>query len=327
MDLVIHGALFILYAMALYLAGEWVVGSLMRLSRLVGIREFVLAFFVMAAAASLPNLFLGVTSALEGIPELSLGDVFGNNIIAMTVAVAAGIFFTRRGFIEVHGETVRTSMLFTIAAAVLPIILIFDGLLSRADALLLIGLFLFYTSWLISRQDMFTKKYNGLNEHHLGVFITHAKNAGWDIAKVIGGIFLIIVSALGIVSSASFFSSYFGLSIVVIGLLIVGLGSALPEIYFSVISAKRGDTSMIIGNLMGAVIIPGTLVLGTVALIHPISIQRVEFMAETRIFLLAAAAMFFIFSTTHKKITRAEGILLLILYALFVGWTIANGQI
>ena len=93
MELIFYGAVFLGCALILYVSGEWVVHGLMRLSRVLHVREFVVAFFVMATAASLPNLFVGITSAMAGIPELSLGDVFGNNLIAMTLAATAGVFF------------------------------------------------------------------------------------------------------------------------------------------------------------------------------------------------------------------------------------------
>jgi len=77
----------------LYFSGEWVVGGLMRMARFLGWREFVVAFIVMAFAASLPNLFVGVTSDLRQIPQLSFGDVAGNNLVALTLAVAIAVLF------------------------------------------------------------------------------------------------------------------------------------------------------------------------------------------------------------------------------------------
>ncbi|PIR82744.1 hypothetical protein COU20_00870, partial [Candidatus Kaiserbacteria bacterium CG10_big_fil_rev_8_21_14_0_10_59_10] len=159
MELVLYGGMFLGSAAILYLSGEWVVRGLMHLSRHLGIREFVVAFFVMAAAASLPNLFVGLTSALSGVPELSLGDIFGNNLVAMTLAVAAGVLFSRRGSIETRGRTIHTSMLFAAAAAMLPVLLIADGELSRFDGVILMGLFLIYIYWLLGMSDRFSRTY------------------------------------------------------------------------------------------------------------------------------------------------------------------------
>ncbi|MCX6761049.1 MAG: hypothetical protein NTZ84_03045 [Candidatus Nealsonbacteria bacterium] len=77
-----------------YFVGELVVSSLMRISIFLGWREFVVAFIVVAFASSLPNLFVGISSALQGIPQLSFGDVAGNNLVALTLGVALATFFS-----------------------------------------------------------------------------------------------------------------------------------------------------------------------------------------------------------------------------------------
>jgi cation:H+ antiporter len=319
MELVLYGFILAASAGALYVSGEWVVNGLMRLSRALGVREFVVAFFVMAAAASLPNLFVGVTAALEGIPELSLGDVFGNNLIAMTVAVAAGVFFARGSFISAAGQTIRTSLLFTVAAAVLPVVLVADGLLSRVDALLLVALFFLYVRWLFAQEDRFSRAYNhGEHERPLA----RLRHGFHSFIKVGAGVALLLLAALGIVASASFFAAHFDIPLILVGLLVVGVGNALPEVYFSLISARRGDTALIMGNVMGSVIVPSTLILGVVGLIHPIAVSGFEFLAGSRAFLLAAALLFFIVATTRHRITRPEAALLVLLYAAFVLWVV-----
>jgi cation:H+ antiporter len=80
--------IFVLAGILLFIGGELLVDGKLRLARYYGIKEFIVAFFVMAFAGTLPNFFVGITAALQGIPELSYGDVMGNNIIALTLAVA-----------------------------------------------------------------------------------------------------------------------------------------------------------------------------------------------------------------------------------------------
>ena len=158
--------IFIISCVILYFSGEWVVGGLMKIARFLGWREFVVAFFVMAFAASLPNLFIGITSALQQIPELSFGDVAGNNLVAMTLAVALAVLFAKGREITAESRTIQTTSIFTIVAAILPLILILDGTLSRADGIILILLFVFYLSWLFSKKERFTKIYD---EHKISI--------------------------------------------------------------------------------------------------------------------------------------------------------------
>jgi len=306
--------IFIISCTLLYFSGEWVVSGLMRIARFLGWREFVVAFFVMAFAASLPNLFVGVTSALRQIPELSFGDVAGNNLVAMTLAVALAVLFAKGREIPAESQTIQTTSIFTICAAILPLVLILDGSLSRIDGILLMALFVFYLFWLFSKKERFTKVYD---EHKIPIvkeFKIFLKNLG----KVILGISLLILAAQGIVASAQFFALNFNLPLILIGILIISLGSALPEAYFAIASARRGETRMILGDLMGAVIIPSTLVLGIVALICPIEIADFSPFAIARFFLIISALFFLFFVRTGRKITKKEALFLLGIYIIFV---------
>jgi len=113
----------------------------------------------MALAATLPNLFLAIAAVIDGVPELSLGDVIGGNVFDMTVAIALAVFFSKNG-INAKDKTIQTSLLFTFAAAVLPLILLLDNKISRFDGILLLLLFLGYIYWLLSKKKRFKLMYS-----------------------------------------------------------------------------------------------------------------------------------------------------------------------
>ncbi len=312
MDWVFYIILFLGSGALLYIAGEWLVNGLMKLSRFLGWREFVVAFIIMAAAASIPNLFVGVNSALKGIPELSFGDVMGNNIAALTIAVAIAVLFTPKGEIPAQSRTVQASSLFTMVATILPLVLISDGFLSRGDGAILIATFLFYAYWLFIKKERFTRVYDN-SEKIVALKIVLA-----DVLKIGLGLLMLILASEGIVRSASFFASGLGVSLTLIGILIVGIGNSLPEVYFAAVSARRGETWMILGNLMGAVVIPATLVLGIIAIIHPIPVVNFSLAAISRFYLALAAIFFFSFTRSGLTIKKHEAWLLLFLFLAFV---------
>jgi len=297
----------------LYWISTWLIDALIRIARYLDWREFTVAFLVMAIVGAIPNFFIGISSALHKIPQLSFGEIVGGNVIDLTLAVAIATLLIRGG-IPAKSRVVQVSSKFTILIAILPLLLIFDGTLSRGDGIILISAFLFYIFWLFSKKERFTMVYEDKKEGIVKEFKTFLK----DIGRILIGIILLLLAAEGIVNSASFFAESLNFSIVLIGILIVGFGNALPEMYFAIISAKRGQTWMILGNLMGSVIIPSTLVLGTVALICPIEIIDFSPFAIGRFFLIISVIFFLVFVRTDKKITKKEAIILLAIYLVFI---------
>ena len=320
MDWLFYLLIFAISCGLLYLSGEWVIAGLMRVARLLGWREFVVAFFIMAAGASLPNLFVGITSAIQGIPHLSLGDIAGNNLVTLTIAVAIGVLFSTAKELPIASRTAQTTALCTAGAAILPLLLISDGVLGRSDGFILIGFFIFYLGWLFSKKERFTNQ-----EHESRDFVSltrDLKGLFKDFVKIILGIVFLLVAAQGIIHSATFFAKELNVSLMLIGILVVGFGNALPETYFAIAAAKQRDNWLVLGNLMGAVIIPATLVLGIVTLIHPIYIADSPHswgvLALSRIFIVLASILFLVFARTNRKITTKEAHILLAIYVTFI---------
>lgn len=303
----------------LFLSAELLTRSISRISKFLGIKEFVVAFFMVALAGSLPNLFVGVSSALRNIPELSFGDVVGGSVFDLTVTAALAVLFAKGG-ISARSRTVQTSAIFTMFSALLPLILILDKNLSRIDGVILISFFLFYTAWLFHKKERFTRIYEEKEKEEISPF-KKFKVFIFDLAKVILGLVSLLIASNLIIEAASALSLKAGLSIALIGIFIVGMGNCLPELYFVVSAARKGKTSLIFGDLMGAVIIPPTLVLGIVAIISPFSITDFSIYALARIAVFVSAIFFLIFIRSDKKVTRREAGILL---AIYIIWLLAE---
>ena len=292
-------------------ASRRLIKSLTKVAKFLGWKEFVVAFFTMALAGAIPNLSVGLSSAMHKIPQLSFSEIVGGNIVDLTLAVALAVLVSNGG-LSLPSRTVQGSAVFTLLAAVLPLFLIFDGTLSRADGLLLILAFIVYVVWLFNRKERFSKKYDHV-KGSMGF-----KEAFKNLSALLGAIFLLLLAAEGIVRSALYFSEMLNMPLALIGILVVGLGNALPEIFFAVQAAKKDENWMVIGNLMGSVIIPVTLVLGVVVIIRPIEIVSFSPFVIGRFFLIISAIFFLFFLRTGKKVTKKEALFLLIVYILFV---------
>jgi len=304
--------IFITSCALLFFSSNWLVGGLMKIARFLGWREFVVAFFIMAFAGSVPNLFVGIFSAFNKIPQLSFGDIVGGNLLDLTIVVALAALIAKS--LPAESRMVQTTSLFTIVVAILPLLLILDGVLGRGDGILLILCFFFYIFWLFSKKERFTKIYEEGEVKVVKEFKVFIKNLG----KVILGVLCLLIAAEGIVESARFFAGNLNLPIALVGILIVSFGNAIPEAYFAIASARKGQTWMILGDLMGSVIVPATLVLGIVALIRPIEITDFSPFAVGRFFLIISAIFFLFFVRTDRRITKKEALFLLGIYVLFV---------
>ena len=309
--MILYILIFIASFFLLVLSSKWLINALIKLAKFLGWKEFVVAFFTMALASSVPNLSVGLSSIFHKVPQLSFAEIVGGNITDLTVAIALAALISKKG-LTLASQTVQGSAVFTLIVAILPLLLIADGQLSKIDGLLLVSAFFVYIFWLFNKEDRFSKIYNRIKKP-LGF-----KTAFQNIGIFIGAIILLVLAAEGIVRSATFFSISLNLPIVLIGVLIVGLGNALPEIFFSIQAAKRGKDWLVVGNIMGSIIIPATLVLGIVTFFSPIKITDFSPFAIARFFLIVSVMFFLLFIRTDKRITKKEAVFLLLIYLAFV---------
>ncbi len=284
-----------------------IIDALQRLTYRLGWKEFIVAFFAASVGAVIPELFIGIRSALKGVPELALGSIVGQNVILFTFSVAICTFILKE--IVVESRTVRAGATFALFAVILPFIFLWDGVLSRFDGILLVFMCLFYIFWLFSKKDHFLKDYKGPFPK------TSLLREGMTIFF---GFLFVVLSAEGIIYAAQNVSDYLGVSMTLFGLFAVGLGVALPETFFSMALAAKGHSWMILGGLLGSIAFSSTLVLGTVAIISPIEIVDLSSLRTAQFFLISGGFFLLLFVRTHNKITRKEAWFLFGVYLLFL---------
>lgn len=309
--------LFIASCLVLILAGNLLVKSVSRVSELLGWKEFTVSFFLLSIATASPELFVGIDSAFRGVPELSLGNIIGQNIIHFTFAAALCVFL--KGSFSIRAKTTRLTAFFSCFMAILPLIFILDGGLSRVDGFLLLASFFAYIFWLMERKERFSKKFsryfNGIKKRLLSespsIFLR-------DFGSFFVSVVLLLISAQGIVSSSVFFAKAVNIPLVVIGALLVGLGTSLPEVFFSAIAAKKGKGELMAGNLFGSTVVSTSLVLGLVSIISPITNVSSAPYLTSRLFLFVSVILFVYFMITDRKISVREGLVLFLVYFSFV---------
>lgn len=309
--------IFIVSAVVLTWMSSSLIKTLVKIARYLGWREFIVAFFVMAFAASLPNLFIDLNAVLHGIPELAFGDIIGGNLVDLTLALAIVVLFSKKNTISTQSNMIQGSAVFTFAIAILPVILLWNGKVTRVDGLVLLLAFVVYCIWIFSKDDRFKKVYKETKKE-----IANPKKAAVgfviNIFKLVFFVILLLGASQGIIKSAEYFSTSLGISLSLVGILIVSMANCFPEIYFGVISSRKGDGWMVLGDMMGSIIICATLVMGIIALISPFEIKDMAIFFTVRAFTIVAALMFWLIVKTDKKITKKEALLLLLVYVAFL---------
>ena len=305
-DLVLLAFSCISLALGGFLAQE----SLSRLARHYGFKEFFLGFTVMALSTSLPELIVGLSSALNNISSLSFGDVIGSNVVDLTLVIGSVALAAGKVRIE---RNLRKNWLFTLFLTSMPLILFLDGELSIIDGIILLLGFGFYMSQLIRERKETKKPLVKLTEQELVS----------TIFSLVVGIILLILSARWIIRSSILLLQDFNIQPIVIGIVLVSIGTSLPELSFEIQSIRRGKEGLVLGDLFGSLVLNSTLILGLVSVINPIKAGFTPFLT-TSLFLILASLVFF-FSVEDGKITRTEGFLLLCLYAIFLITSILSG--
>ncbi|XOB42397.1 MAG: sodium:calcium antiporter [Candidatus Nealsonbacteria bacterium] len=307
----IYILIFIISSYILVRSGMWVVKALIRIAQFLKLREFIVASFLMAFATSLPELFVGITSAISGKPELPFGVIIGSNIVALTVMVALGALLGKNLYIK--GKILQKSALYAALSSLLPLLLILDGMFSRKDGMILLVALVFYFAQLIAREEKFRKVFNNQFKgwHHFKIFVK-------DMFIFLIGAVMLLLSAEGIVFSASKLAETFNLSLMIIGVSLVALGTSLPEIAFEIRAIKMGHKTMILGDIMGSIVINATLVLGLVGMISPFTITDFSPYLIGAVFTLIACLFFIKFVRSERKVTAIEALFLLGIYVLFI---------
>ena len=312
--MIIEVSIFIASCFVLSWLSSKFIKTLTEVAKYLGWREFIVAFFVMGFAASLPNLFVDLNAALRGMQQISFGDIMGGNLVDLTLGIAIAVLMSRR-FISTGSKMVQGSAVITIIIAFLPWLLVLrTGGLDRIDGVILILVFFAYAFWLFSKDDRFKKVYEDKRIKK----ITNKSFLIWGIIKIIIILATLLAASYAVVYSAQYFATTLDISLALVGVLIVALGNCFPEIYFAVISARSEKNWMVLGDMMASVIVGTTLVLGIVALVAPFQIRDFSPFLIARIFMLIACVFYPIFIISDKRITKKEGLLLFSIYVLFL---------
>ncbi len=279
-------------------------------ARRMHIPEMIIGLTIVAAGTSAPELFVSVVSALKGTSDLAVGNVVGSNIMntMLIVGVAAMV-----APMTISKTTVKKDLPFTVGASMLLLFLAFDHFLGHVGGFLLLAAFALFMAYSIYRASGSEEQEDAPKEQ-LSAF----KNTCY----VLGGLLLLIVGSNVFVDHASNLALQMGVSEGVVGLTVVAGGTSLPELATTVVAARKGQSALAIGNVIGSNVFNILLILGLTATIHPLQIEGITTI-DMAVMLLSVTFVW-LFAFTRFKVERWEGFVLLLGYLAYLAWLIIS---
>jgi cation:H+ antiporter len=312
----VHLVLIFLFCLLLIKATDILMINLKSLVSRTRIGAFAISGLIMALGTSLPELSVGITSALRGTSSLSLGNVIGANIANLSLVIGGAALLG--GAVQVRGEFLRQDVFYAFLAGAAPMVLLFDKQLSRLDGIILLALYGFYQAMVFSEQakGLAVKEEDGFIQrlirrlNHRGT----QRELGW----IFLGLALLFFSADMIVHLAKLVAVALNIPILLVGLILISIGTCLPEFAFGIKAIKEKQPQMVFGNLLGSIVANANLILGLVVLISPLRIQAfAQYLVATMAFVVVFGAFYFFVRTKHQ-LERWEGAFLIGFYLAFV---------
>lgn len=299
----------------LVLGGDWLLKAAVGMSLRLNISKIIIGMTVVSFATSAPELIVSLKSAMDGFPDIALGNVVGSNIANIGLILGLVMIISEMKVDESFFKTDWPVML--VASFLLFGILLFDGEIGRIEGILLFLCIIGFVYYLVKFQNTSPEEIDLPETIQMKIPLIL-----WFLA--IGGGALYFGSEL-LIKGAVNVAQQFGVSDRIIAVTVVAVGTSIPELAASLIAAIKKESSISIGNIIGSNIFNILSVLGLTAIIHPIKLVDNKLISFDIYWMLGFAFILLPLVLMPKKgfLDRKAGIVLLSSYILFVYLTFA----
>lgn len=301
---VVQGAVIVGTILGLWIGARTLVDAVVKLAHQFGISELTIGLTIVAIGTSTPEIVVSIDAALAGLGDIAVGNVVGSNIY--NLAAILGVVSLVQ-VVPVERSLVHRDGVALVLATLSGFAVLFDQVVTRFEGVLLIGLFVAYTAYMI-RDEQAHPSDTEYPESRVGKTVSRAAMFGArDLLLLVGGLALVLVSGHFMVEAASALARDAGISDWVIGGTIVAAGTSTPEFAVSLVAIQRGHIGMSVGNVVGSNIFN---ILGILGIASTIASLSVGFAAiESMIWLTAITVLMVGALWSGRKLTRPEGLL------------------
>ncbi|KPK59755.1 MAG: calcium/sodium antiporter [Gammaproteobacteria bacterium] len=305
------------FALLIWGADRFVVGAA-GAARNFGLPTLLIGLTVVAIATSAPEILVSITAALHDNTELAVGNAIGSNIA--NIALVLGATAVVRPMI-VRSTVLRREMPALLAVTLLTVMLFLDTYLGILDGIILLGGLVLVMQWLVRLGSQANDDVDPIQEE-IAAEIPSDMSTGMALSWLALGLVVLLVGARMLVWGAHHIAINLGVSDLVIGLTIVAVGTSLPELAVSIVSAVKGEHDIALGNIIGSNMFNCLAVIGPAALIHPTSFSA-EILGIHLPVMIALTLILFAMTynfTGAGRISRVQGIALLGGFVWYIGY-------
>lgn len=355
-SMAINIVLLVLGVIIVLKGADWLTDGAVNIATRFGVSQMVIGLTIVAMGTSMPEFCVSMVSALKGTPDLAVGNVVGSNTLNTLLIVGCSALVAP---IMVKRSSVKRDIPFAVVASLLMLLFCLDGAIGRVDAAVLFAgfcLFMFVTlkyakttegpaasvatngaATATAISEASTSQASSSEASSSETSAPEASSSetsapessqasGTSMLKavvmLVVGLLCLIAGSNMFVDNASFVASSLGVSDAVIGLTIVAGGTSLPELATSMVSAKKGNSDIAIGNVIGSNVFNILMIIGITGLVKPMHIAGITTL--DLIMMLASMLFMWFFCRTTYKVKRWEGAVLTIVYLAYLTWLVMN---
>ena len=276
-------------------------------AKLLKVPSVIIGLTIVAMGTSAPETAVSISAGLAGSSDIALSNVIGSNIFNLLVVVGVAAIICP---MKTERVIMRRDIWWSLGAAVAVLIMMLDLKISRIEGILLLCGMVAYISVLVV---------DALKKRDYGDEVK-AMSPLKSTIFIIGGLAAIIIGGDLVVDSACDIAAAFGMSEALIGLTIVAVGTSLPELVTSVVAARKGDSGLALGNVVGSNIFNILFILGAASAITTINVAK-ELFIDTAILIAVTLLMYFL-CRSKEKTSRTEGVVCMLVYAAYMAYII-----
>jgi len=313
-EMIISIILYIVSFVAIWLGAGLIINSIDRIAHRLRLSSFAISFFLLGILTSIPEIAISASAVVDHNPEIFIGTLLGG-IIVIFLLIMPLLAIIGKG-IWINHDLNKTNIIMALAVMIAPSLLIIDHKVTNFEGLVLIVIYLilFY----------FIQRKHGVFDHNPVKAMVLKKYTFLDLVKVGLGVGIVAIASQYVVNQTIVFSNALSISAFYISIVVLSIGTNLPELSLAVRAILSGKKDIAFGDYLGSAA-ANTLLFGIFTLASDGEVLTVNSFYIIFLFTLVGLGLFYFFSRSRRDISVREGLILLGVYFLFISYELSSG--